>query len=73
MKQVIKSEIVTDSKGVNHKFELVRVLGGYSFAWDDRDVDWSFTPNGYNQAVWHFNFICEDVLEINAMNSWVND
>ena len=70
--ETIKSAVLTDSKGMPHTFNLIRCLGGYSFTWDSKDVDWSFTVHGYDQAVWHFNHICEDVLEVNHMNSWVN-
>jgi hypothetical protein len=70
---IIKTATLVDSKGIPHVFNLIRCMGGYSFTWDGKDVDWSFTVHGYNKALWHFNFICEDVHEINYMNSWVND
>lgn len=72
MNNIIKTAIVRDSKCIDHEFSLVRVVDGYSFTWDGKPVDWSFTENGYNQAVWHFDHICEDVLEVNYMNYWVN-
>lgn len=55
MNKVIKTAIVRDSKGMDHEFNLVRVMGGYTFTWDKKEVDWSFTVHGYNQAVWHKN------------------
>lgn len=73
MNNIIKTATVRDSKGINHEFNLIRSIGGYTFTWDNKPVDWSFTVHGYNQAVWHFDHICEDVLEINHMNSLVND
>ena len=69
---IVKSETVVDSKGMPHVFKLIRSVGGYTFTWDDKQVDWSFTIHGLNQAIWHFDHICEDVLEVNNMNSWVN-
>lgn len=72
MNNVIKTAIVRDSKGMDHEFNLVRAMGGYTFTWDKKEVDWSFTVHGYNQAVWHFDHIFADVLEVNHMNSWVN-
>ena len=70
--EIIKTAKLVDSKGNTHQFSLVREVGGYTFTWDNKEVDWSFTVHGYNRALWHFNYICEDVLEINHMNSWVN-
>lgn len=69
---IVKSETVVDSKGMPHVFNLIRSVGGYTFTWDDKPVDWSFTIHGLNRAIWHFEYICEDVLEVNHMDSWVN-
>ena len=35
MNKVIKTAIVRDSKGMDHEFNLVRVMGGYTFTWDE--------------------------------------
>jgi len=53
MNNVIKTATVRDSKGIDHNFNLIRSIGGYTFTWDGKPVDWSFTVHGYNQAVWH--------------------
>ena len=43
---IVKSETVVDSKGVSHVFNLIRSIGGYTFTWDGKQVDWSFTVHG---------------------------
>ena len=71
MREILKSAVLIDSKGGKHTLNLLRVHGGYTFTWDDIEVDWSFSPRGGYQAMRHFKGICESVEEVDYMNNWV--
>lgn len=69
--QTILSNIVKDSQGNDHVFNMGTMYGGYYFTIDGIKLDWSFPSVCYSSAIHHYNIIANSRTEVDSVLNWV--
>lgn len=68
--KLISSNIVYDSIGKSHTFNMCK-NDGYYFTIDGIKLDWSFPSVSKQSALSHYNNICDNPDEVTHILNWV--
>ncbi len=69
--QTIFSNIVKDSQGNDHVFNMCTMYGGYYFTINGIKLDWSFPSVSYSSAIQHYNIIVNSSVEVDSVLNWI--